>query len=285
MSDCIVVIPIYKEKPSSIEISSFKQCLKILYKHTISIITHPKLDLKIYKKIADEHNINLHIKYFNETYFYSVKGYNQLCLDIQFYKSFRQYKYILIYQLDAWVFKDDLDFWCSKGYDYIGAPFFQKDKSRKFYTKKITGIGNGGFSLRKIEYCIKLLNSNNRIPFLHPLYLWKKYYANKIPSINIKNIIPILIIMLRYILNIIGYQNNLKYLVKHKNEDYIFSEYATNSLLKIKPFIPNFKEASLFAFEVNPSYLYSQHNILPFGCHAFKKHEFDHFWIQHIKLE
>lgn len=30
----------------------------------------------------------------------------------------------MIYQLDAWVFNDELSSWCSLGYDYIGAPFF-----------------------------------------------------------------------------------------------------------------------------------------------------------------
>lgn len=35
------------------------------------------------------------------------------------------------------------------------------------------GVGNGGFSLRRIQYCIKLLERWKRLPYLTPDYLWK----------------------------------------------------------------------------------------------------------------
>jgi len=39
-----------------------------------------------------------------------------------FYDAFKAFDYILIYQLDAFVFRDELEYFCSLGYDYIGAP-------------------------------------------------------------------------------------------------------------------------------------------------------------------
>ncbi len=42
-------------------------------------------------------------------------------MDNTFYKQFLNYEYILIYQLDAFVFKDELNY-CSQGIDYVGAP-------------------------------------------------------------------------------------------------------------------------------------------------------------------
>ena len=35
---------------------------------------------------------------------------------------FLEYQYMLIYQLDAFVFEDKLDYFCELGYDYIGIP-------------------------------------------------------------------------------------------------------------------------------------------------------------------
>ena len=32
---------------------------------------------------------------------------------------------MLIYQLDAFVFQDDLAYWCQQNYDYIGAPWLR----------------------------------------------------------------------------------------------------------------------------------------------------------------
>jgi hypothetical protein len=76
---------------------------------------------------------------------------------IGFYEVFRQYEYMLIYQLDCWVFRDELEMWCDKGYDYIGAPFFVK-----WFVDRGIYVGNGGFSLRKISNIIEYLKRNNK---------------------------------------------------------------------------------------------------------------------------
>lgn len=282
MSNCIITIPIYKSRPNTVEIASFKQCLKTLSSHNICIVTHKNLNIAIYKMIANDYSVKLHIKYFDESYFQSVQGYNQLCLNTSFYHSFINYEYLLIYQLDAWVFKDELDYWCSKGYDYIGAPFFD---TKEYNTNNMIGIGNGGFSLRKTRYCINFLNSKDWIPFLRPLYLWNFYFHKKETKNSSKSTLQLLFIFIKYILSIFGYQNSLKYLKKHRNEDYILSEYAINSWNKIKPHMPSNEEASLFAYEINPSYLLSQTKSLPFGCHGFEKYEFNTFWKKYIKID
>lgn len=93
--------------------------------------------------------LQIHYIFFHENYFKSIDGYNKLMLSPSFYKAFSNYEYILIYQLDAWVFKDELQHWCNQKYDYIGAPIYQNNK--------LIGIGNGGFSLRKVDYCLKVL--------------------------------------------------------------------------------------------------------------------------------
>ena len=81
-----------------------------------------------------------------------------------------------------------------------------------------------------------------------------------------------------------GYNNSIGQLTKkgRMNEDYFFSIYTSNSWNKQNTNFPSVEEASYFAFEVNPSYLYSINKRLPFGCHAFEKWEFEYFWKKFI---
>ena len=52
------------------------------------------------------------LKRFGDEYFGSVAANTRLLLSENFYASFRQYQYILIYHLDALVFSDQLSAWC-----------------------------------------------------------------------------------------------------------------------------------------------------------------------------
>lgn len=105
-----ITIPIYKETPSDIEMKSFIQCLTIFQKYDIYIFTHKNLNFKNYDSCKKGSQI--HYIFFHENYFKSIDGYNKLMLSPSFYKAFSNYEYILIYQLDAWVFKDELQYWC-----------------------------------------------------------------------------------------------------------------------------------------------------------------------------
>lgn len=80
----------------------------------------------------------------------------------QFYEKFLSFYYILIYQLDAFVFYDALEFFCSLGYDYIGASVAYS--SWYGYKEKNPRVGNGGFSLRKVKACYQLLTECSVLP-------------------------------------------------------------------------------------------------------------------------
>ena len=172
MKNAVIIIPLYKEKLSPLEEISIGQCFKILSSYTIVAIKPKKLSLEFYKFSFDE------VVEFDNEYFSNPAGYNRLMLSSEFYKRFLDYKYMLIYQPDAFVFKDDLSYWCSQGYDYIGAPWirytaypdiFKKIKNQtlrflhtKFNIKQPNTdlptaiqlenrVGNGGLSLRNVE--------------------------------------------------------------------------------------------------------------------------------------
>ena len=175
-----IVIPIYKKDPTLDDTTAINQAFKLLKGYDITFV-HPKsLDITNYKKF-DEATF----KAFNDTYFESIYGYNQLMLNVEFYEAFSK-KYILIYQTDAFIFKDDLNYWCEKDYDYIGAPWIRSKEKlpliKKIWDysicciKSITNyhssgktqknksllynqVGNGGFSLRKREKFIEVLKA------------------------------------------------------------------------------------------------------------------------------
>lgn len=272
METCIT-IPIYKETPSQWERESFYQCMSVLHKHDICIITHEELNLVQYKTIMNKAHITCNIEYFDKSYFGNLLSYNKLMMSYDFYNRFRNYKYILIYQLDAWVFKDSLDYWCAKKYDYIGAPWY-KDFEYSHHDGNIDSlmVGNGGFPLRKVSSFINLFEQNKRVKSVRLLY----------KETNFSSFFSVA----KFFLHTIGYNNHLKtYIRYHYNrlfEDQFYTQNlsTTNCKLNIAPV----SEAIFFSFEQGPSYLFKHTNQnLPFGCHAFEKNEFLDFWSQHIK--
>ena len=60
---------------------------------------------------------------FDPAYFTSIQGYNRLLLSTEFYQRFLGSAYLLICQLDVFVFRDELAGWVARGYDYVGAPW------------------------------------------------------------------------------------------------------------------------------------------------------------------
>lgn len=256
MNLACVVIPIYKDSISENEKKSLRQALTILHKYDIYIVTHDCVKHDCYDEI-DLCGI-LNYEYFDKRFFQGIKGYNELCMSLSFYKRFEKYQYMLIYQLDAWVFDDQLSEWCSKGYDYIGAPWINNDKG----VLSMTQVGNGGLSLRKMSYFIKVLSWKLPLMRIHPsgLLSWSliMYYCGR------KNTVR-------------HYQENFP-----ANEDGFFSMALMDSWFP--PHKPNCEEAMKFAFEQYPSFLYRKNNgVLPFGCHAYLKYEYMEFWKQWLK--
>ena len=189
MKDVAVVIPVYKAKPSSSELKSFQQCLNVLGEYPIVLIAPKGFDSRIYDQIAGKKLTYIH---FDGKYFTSTKGYSELLLSNSFYKYFVSYTYILIYQLDAWVFRNELSSWCALGYDYIGAPWLEpppitsgKKPIINLSNHLKNRVGNGGFSLRKVKSHIKWATWVSLIFKLIPKnedILWSLFVPFKKPS-------------------------------------------------------------------------------------------------------
>lgn len=120
----IVVIPVYKPIAGRNEEISLRQCTNVLSKHPICIVTYKGLDTGWYENLLKMSGTGFSIEYFDAAYFRDTSGYSALLTCYEFYRRFSDYNYMLIYQPDAYVFSDELDYWCRQGYDYIGAPWF-----------------------------------------------------------------------------------------------------------------------------------------------------------------
>src|ERR1035438_315900 len=103
MHKVAVIIPFYQDSLSEYEIIALEQCEKVLH-------AYPKIAIKpqslVLPEATKKYNFSNEVS-FEDKYFEGIKGYNSLMLSELFYSKFLDYEYILIYQLDAFVFKDE----------------------------------------------------------------------------------------------------------------------------------------------------------------------------------
>lgn len=264
-----VVIPLYKNfsSLSDYEYISLSQCKKILANHPVCFIGSKNLDMHPYIDFFDN-NENISYKTYDLKYFADIIGYNELCLSFFFYNDFKDFKYILIYQLDAFVFKDELEYWYKKEKDYIGAPLFES------YTLAsednfIVGVGNGGFSLRNAKKFYKILRKIKKINCFYKGIKKIKFLRDD----QAKRLTKLFFGLKQ------GIETDFIFGKISINEDIFWSQQIPH-LFNLN--IPTSSESMKFSFEVNPSLLYEMNEQqLPFGCHAWEKYE-PYFWKQFI---
>jgi len=255
-----VIIPFYQNSISAFEAIALEQCYRVLSNHTIIAIKPNQLVLPVaVQKYSFEQIIS-----FDDAFFKGNEGYNALMLSAQFYEAFLSYEFILIHQLDAFVFTDQLSYWCSQPYDYLGAPWLKAanhpdfikaiksniqsyfhtrydiykngEPSKYQYENK---VGNGGFSLRRV----------------------KKFYEICLEQKS-------------------AIDSYLKTGGHHFNEDRFWSIEVNRKKKTLN--IPGYKTGVQFSFEWAPDRaLQLNHNQLPFGCHAWDKYV--DFWRPYFK--
>lgn len=159
----IVGIPVYKPTLTQLETFSLARCIAVLGHHRLTFIGPHKLDFGVYRAAAPDAAITT----FDDRFFRSLAGYSEMLLTPAFYEAFVEFDHLLIYQLDAFVFEDRLAQWCAKPYDYMGAPWLGPDG-------RFSGVGNGGFSLRRVNACLAVLRTQAR---LSPKQLWAHVQA------------------------------------------------------------------------------------------------------------
>lgn len=260
----LVLVMTYREKLSHLERISLKQCLSVLSAHPIAIVKPNYLDISQWADV----DANIGIEEFDDRYFINVGTYSRLLLSKEFYKRFEQYEYILIHQLDAFVFRDELLAWCETGYDYIGAPWFEGFSHANTKANFIAG-GNGGFSLRKVSTHLKVLQSFSYIN--RPAENWKLRVEQRPSGKNL------FVEFAGFLLDMTVRNNTFHALNSFKGyEDQFWCLVAARNFGWFK--IPDHLTEMKFAMEMQPARLYELNDRkLPFGCHAWWKYQFD-FW-------
>ncbi len=194
MCKVIVIIPVYKKSLNESELKSIKRTVAILSGHEICLLAPLGLDLTEYLNIYPQFKY----VFFDKSYFNNIAGYNKLMMSPNFYAAFNGYDYLLICQLDVYVFEDQLSYWCKKGYDYIGAPWISlpprtgnKKPLIDFSRRMLNTVGNGGFSLRKIETHLRIAKRMSFFAKVFPknedffwCYIIPKLFKYKRPSLK-----------------------------------------------------------------------------------------------------
>lgn len=244
-----VIVPVYREKLEEYERISLEHNLNVLDAYQFVFVRPVGLDIS---QLLEEYP-GCQQEAFENEYFRNIAGYNRLMMSADFYRRFNDTYYLLICQLDAYIFRDELIEWCNLGYDYVGAPWtvpllfrmpLFKQWRRIFHNKNRTEkdfkVGNGGLSLRKVSSHLKATEQLSNVIQAH--LLRKKHYSNE---------------DLFFALEVNKYGINFSY--------------------------PDYKKALQFSFDKYPAVCYKDNNYrLPFGCHAWYKEKMKDFWLPFI---
>lgn len=262
MSLCIILIIAHKQHLTETEKASLLQCYKVLGKYPIRFICPKGLDVNEYKALRPD----AQFEFIDPKWQASYVMFGRLKVVPFLYRKFSNYKYILFYELDAWVFRDELEYWCNKNYDYIGAPWVEGWKNAAS-NAPILGVGNGGFSLRKVKSHLKVLHS---FAYIKPVsQLWQECKKER----GIRRFLNLLLNLTLKNNTFISFNNY------YLHEDVFWGMIASSrfSWFKTAPVT----EALRFSVEAQPERFIKSVEDLPFGCHAWPKTN-PSFWKQYI---
>ncbi len=261
----VVLIIAHKSDLENLEIVSLQQCYKVLGNHPIRVVCPKGLKVDSYRDAVP----NVEFDFINPKWQKNYRRFNRFKIHPFLYKRYREYDFMLTYELDAFVFKDELEDWCTRGYDYIGAPFWLGDEADKQTSN--ASVGNGGFSLRRIESMLRVTNSFRWVE--SPVHVARKFFLKKRQW-------PLGAIW--FLLNSTILNNTFSLFNTWQRHEDVFWGVMVSPLFSWFRVAPP-EEAARFSFEEEPRQLYADNNgELPFGCHAWHKIDFD-FWQPFIK--
>jgi len=212
----------------------------------------------------------LRTKPFDDSFFGSMDAHIRMLFSSRYYQAFTDYKYILTYHLDSLVFSDQLEQWCSRDYDFIGAPWVKHPDSPNAVDSPYEGkVGNSGFSLKKVSTFLKILNSPEFA--LEPGEYWKKNHAHR-------SLLQRLLNLPKRLLMHSHQFNNVRFELDRwsQSEELFLITRASHYYPDYR--VPVAEEALKFAFEIVPRHCYELNSHeLPFGCHAWERYD-KSFW-------
>ena len=195
---------------------------------------------------------------FDARFFESHRAHTSMMLSPRFYTAFTDYEFLLVYHLDSLVFRDDLEAWCERGYDYVGAPWTRRGADGRPY---FTGVGNGGFSLRRVQACLRAVEALQR------------------PGTRARIVLSQTLAVARRARQGVG-AASAALRARYLFDDKFFGLHAGR-------LVPGFRVAPVraalqFAFETEPRFCFAENaDRLPTGCHKWTAHD-PEFWRPHL---
>lgn len=264
-----IIIPVYKSTLSPNEIISFNSIIINLQFYEIIIITYEKIDLSILFSEFEGLQDKVKVEFFHEYFFSDLNSYNKLLRSYKFYIRFSNFEFILICQLDTYVFSENIDYWISKNYSYIGAPWIN-ESGNGF---ELVGVGNGGLSLRKVNDYLRVFKL--RYVLIRIWIVFKYNYKYKRVRQNSW------LLLIEGLKKMEFFKLSDLFLFIDKNEDLFWSQVIPKKFNWFE--VANVEEALKFSFEKYPKICFAlNNNKLPFGCHAWEKYDIS-FWLPYIK--
>lgn len=163
---CCIAIPVYRALVDPLEILSFLR-LRQLTTQDVYLVAPEALNLDSYRQFWPD----IRESRFEARHFRDIAAYNRLLLSTAFYGRFAsEYDWLLIHQLDAFLFHGNLEGFCAMPYDYFGAPWVPAQLIRpriahprllQLFGHRIE-VGNGGLSLRRLGATLRLLADRKR---------------------------------------------------------------------------------------------------------------------------
>jgi hypothetical protein len=158
----VVVVPIYRPSLELLEQFSIDFSMGVLAGRHCVFAAPKGLDVSYYRNRYPASTFET----FEPEFFASVEDYSRLLISRGFYQRFHAYEFLLVLQPDAIVFRDEIAYWTSQPFDYIGAPWpegyeflVNLDRFSGNYGRRVkVHVGNGGLSLRRIKKCLSLMD-------------------------------------------------------------------------------------------------------------------------------
>jgi hypothetical protein len=256
----VILIPTHKPNLTESEKISLAHLKKYLGKYDTFFVIPKQISGKNFESLGYK------VKKVNNTFFGTLRRVNESLLNKKFFENFKDYEFLLLYQLDALVFSDQLKKWLNSGYDFIAAPWFRPIIGQLTHKNGLSASGgNGGFSLRNIQKSIEVINKVNRLAKRNS----ENFYMRRF----------------WFLLAVLTGQSHKIWLNAPTdnypfNEDGFWSYEAPKYLSSFR--VAPFKDALKFSFERYPRKCFelNKHK-LPFGVHAWEKYDKD-FWLPHI---
>ncbi len=250
-----IVIPFYRDSLEDWEQVALSNNMRVLSSHPVCFLKPEGLDLCAIEKAYPEAEV---LEVFPDWLGRKrgIAGYNEMMMSPAFYGMFADCEYILVCHTDAWLFKDELNEWCSRGYDLVAAPWPLRPRYRRFPLKQYVWlkktlysrggklsrvlmygrVGNGGLCLRKVASFARACER----------------YADTISYFN-------------------------------RREDGMHNEDIFWALVPEEFRYPDVETALEFAYDLKPRLCHELNRFrLPMGCHGFMHESRKAFWAQYI---